>query len=471
MTRPPCGREETDLKQQEDQLRRGLEERHINLMALGATIGVGLFLGSATAIRAAGPAILLTYLLGGIVIFLIMRALGEMAITNPVAGAFSRYARDYLGPLAGYLTGWTYWFVWIVTCMAEITAVGVYMHMWFPAVPNWIWALAALSAMGAVNFIAVKLYGEFEFWFALIKIVTIVLMIVGGALMIVFGIGNGGVATGISNLWTHGGFMPHGIGGVIDALPIVMFAYLGVEMLGLTAGEARNPEKSLTKAVNSVFWRVLIFYIGALSVIMSIYPWDQIGTQGSPFVMTFSRLGIPAAAGIINFVVLTAALSSCNSGLFSTARMLYNLAQQDQAPRVLGRVNASGVPVYGVIVSVALLLVGVLLNYLAPQHVFVWLTSVSTFGAIWTWCVILIAQMRFRRTLSADRVARLPIRVPFYPLGSYAALAFLAFVVVLMAFMPDTRVALVIGPLWIVLLGIAYTVCYAKRPAVSTPKS
>ncbi|RQS76849.1 amino acid permease [Burkholderia sp. Bp8963] len=455
------------MKKEEDQLHRGLEERHINLMALGATIGVGLFLGSASAIRTAGPAILLTYLLGGIVIFLIMRALGEMAIANPVAGAFSRYARDYLGPLAGYLTGWTYWFVWIVTCMAEITAVGVYMHMWFPGVPNWVWALAALTAMGAVNFIAVKLYGEFEFWFALIKIVTIVLMIVGGGLMIAFGLGNGGVATGISNLWSHGGFMPNGFAGVIGALPIVMFAYLGVEMLGLTAGEARNPEKSLTKAVNSVFWRVLIFYIGALFVVMSLYPWDQIGTQGSPFVMTFSRLGIPAAAGIINFVVLTAALSSCNSGLFSTARMLYNLAQQGQAPRTLGRVNRSGVPVYGVLVSVALLLIGVLLNYLAPQHVFTWLTSVSTFGAIWTWCVILIAQQRFRRTVSADQVARLPIRVPFYPFGSYFALAFLAFVVVLMAFTPDTRVALVIGPVWVVLLGFAYLLFYANRPVAS----
>jgi AAT family amino acid transporter len=455
------------VKKQDDQLHRGLEERHINLMALGATIGVGLFLGSATAIRAAGPAILLTYLLGGIVIFLIMRALGEMAIHNPVAGAFSRYARDYIGPLAGYLTGWTYWFVWIVTCMAEITAVGVYMHMWFPGVANWVWALVALLMMGSVNFIAVKLYGEFEFWFALIKIVTIVLMIIGGALMITLGIGNGGVATGISNLWSHGGFMPNGISGVIGALPIVMFAYLGVEMLGLTAGEARNPEKSLTKAVNSVFWRVLIFYIGALFVIMSIYPWDQIGTQGSPFVMTFSRLGIPAAAGIINFVVLTAALSSCNSGLFSTARMLYNLAQQGQAPRMLGRVNDKGVPVYGVIVSVALLLVGVLLNYLAPQHVFVWLTSVSTFGAIWTWGVILIAQMRFRRTLSADQVARLPIRLPFYPFGSYIAIAFLTLVVVLMAFSPDTRIALAIGPLWIAALAVAYAVFYANRPAPS----
>ncbi|ONA07525.1 D-alanine/D-serine/glycine permease [Burkholderia pseudomallei] len=459
----PARRQETSVTSRDERLHRGLEERHINLMALGATIGVGLFLGSATAIRAAGPAILLTYILGGVAIFLIMRALGEMAIDNPVAGAFSRYARDYIGPLAGYLTGWTYWFMWIVTCMAEITAVGVYMHMWFPDVPNWIWTFAALIVMGAVNFIAVKLYGEFEFWFALIKIVTIVLMIAGGALMIVAGVGNGGVPTGVSNLWAHGGFLPNGWPGVVDALPIVMFAYLGVEMLGLTAGEARNPEKSLAKAVNSVFWRVVIFYVGALFVIMSVYPWNQIGTQGSPFVMTFSRLGIPAAAGIINFVVLTAALSSCNSGIFSTARMLFNLAEQGQAPERLASVNRRGVPVHGVLISVALLFVGVVLNYFAPQKVFVWLTSVSTFGAIWTWCVILIAQLRFRRRVSAERLARLPLRVPCYPLSSFVALAFLAFVVVLMAFSPDTRVALVIGPLWIAALTVYYYASQAWR--------
>ncbi|AJX89767.1 amino acid permease family protein [Burkholderia pseudomallei] len=451
------------MTSRDERLHRGLEERHINLMALGATIGVGLFLGSATAIRAAGQAILLTYILGGVAIFLIMRALGEMAIDNPVAGAFSRYARDYIGPLAGYLTAWTYWFMWIVTCMAEITAVGVYMHMWFPDVPNWIWTFAALIVMGAVNFIAVKLYGEFEFWFALVKIVTIVLMIAGGALMIVAGVGNGGVPTGVSNLWAHGGFLPNGWPGVVDALPIVMFAYLGVEMLGLTAGEARNPEKSLAKAVNSVFWRVVIFYVGALFVIMSVYPWNQIGTQGSPFVMTFSRLGIPAAAGIINFVVLTAALSSCNSGIFSTARMLFNLAEQGQAPERLASVNRRGVPVHGVLISVALLFVGVVLNYFAPQKVFVWLTSVSTFGAIWTWCVILIAQLRFRRRVSAERLARLPLRVPCYPLSSFVALAFLAFVVVLMAFSPDTRVALVIGPLWIAALTVYYYASQAGR--------
>lgn len=452
------------MQHQQDNLQRGLEERHINLMALGAAIGVGLFLGSASAIKMAGPAIMISYALGGVAIFLIMRALGEMAIHNPVAGSFSRYAQNYIGPLAGYLTGWNYWFLWIVTCMAEITAVGVYMGVWFPDVPHWIWALSALLMMGSLNFIAVKAYGEFEFWFALIKIVTIVLMIVSSVGMIAFGIGNGGIATGISNLWSHGGFMPHGVKGILMSMQMVMFAYLGVEMIGLTAGEAKNPKKTLARAVDSVFWRILIFYVGALFVVMSIYPWDQIGTTGSPFVMTFEKMGIPAAAGIINFVVLTAALSSCNSGIFSTGRMLYNLAQQGQALPMFGKVGKNGVPNMAVLISVTMLLGGVLLNYIAPKEVFTWLTAISTFGAVWTWAVILVSQLKFRRMLTPGQVAKLEHRMPFFPYGSYIALAFLLLVIGLMAYFPETRIALIIGPGWLVMLvALYYLLGYHKQ--------
>ncbi|RDD82975.1 amino acid permease [Dyella tabacisoli] len=449
----------------EQALKRGLGERHIRLMALGSAIGVGLFLGSANAIKLAGPAILLSYILGGAAIFIIMRALGEMAVHNPVAGSFSRYAQDYLGPLAGYLTGWNYWFMWLVTCVAEITAVGIYMSVWFPDVPQWIWALAAMAAMGAVNLAAVRAYGEFEFWFAMIKVVTIVLMIVGGAGMIVFGLGNHGTPTGISNLWTHGGLFPNGARGMLMALQMVMFAYLGVEMVGLTAGEAANPNKSIPQAINSVFWRILIFYVGALFVIMSIYPWNELGTHGSPFVMTFERLGIKSAAGIINFVVLTAALSSCNGGIYSTGRMLYNLAQQDQAPRAFATTSKGGVPSRAVLVSIVALLLGVLLNYLVPEKVFVWVTAISTFAAIWTWGVILISQMKFRRNLTAAERDGLVFRMPFYPYGSWIALAFLVLVIGLMAYFPDTRVALIVGPLWLVLLTVLYRVLgLAARP-------
>ncbi|SOY64629.1 amino acid permease [Cupriavidus taiwanensis] len=439
-----------------EHLQRGLGERHIRLMALGSAIGVGLFLGAGNAIKMAGPAIMLAYLIGGAMIFLIMRALGEMAVHNPVAGSFCRYAQDHMGPLAGYLTGWNYWFLWLVTCVAEITAVAIYMGMWFPDVPRWIWALAALAAMGSVNLMAVKAYGEFEFWFAMIKIVTIVLMLIGGGAMIVFGFGNGGVATGISNLWAHGGFMPNGASGVLMSLQMVMFAYLGVEMIGLTAGEARNPKKSIPDAINSVFWRILIFYVGALFVILALYPWNEIGAQGSPFVLTFERLGIKTAAGIINFVVLTAALSSCNGGIFSTGRMLYNLSLQGQAPAAFATVDRNGVPRRALLVSIAALLAGVLLNYLVPEKVFVWVTAISTFGAVWTWAIILVTQIQFRRGLSAAERKALAFRMPFWPYGSYIALAFLALVVALMAYFPDTRVALYVGPGWLVLLTICY---------------
>ncbi|WP_342540238.1 amino acid permease [Heyndrickxia sp. FSL K6-6286] len=438
------------------ELHRGLEERHITLMSLGACIGVGLFLGSAQTIELAGPAILIAYVIAGAMMFIIMRALGEMAIQNPVAGSFSRYAQEYLGPLAGFLTGWNYWFLWVVTCMAEITAVGVYMDLWFPDVPRWIWALAALVIMTLVNLITVKAYGEFEFWFALIKIVAIIAMIVIGLMIILFGFGNGGIATGISNLWRHGGFAPNGIKGILMSLQMVMFAYLGIEMLGVTAGEAKNPEKTISRAVNSVFWRILIFYVGALFVIMSIYPWNEIGTSGSPFVMTFEKIGIRQAAGIINFVVLTAALSSCNSGIFSTGRMLFNLAEQNQAPTSLKKVSKSGVPSLAIILSAAALLIGVILNYLVPEKVFTWVTSISTFGAIWTWAMILLSQLKYRKNLSAEEKAKIKFKAPFWPYGSYIALAFLIMVVILMGFFPDTRIALIVGPLWLLLLVAVY---------------
>ncbi|MFB3170318.1 amino acid permease [Neobacillus sp. 179-C4.2 HS] len=452
------------MQKNPNQLQRGLEERHITLMSLGAAIGVGLFLGSATAIKLAGPGIILGYAFAGMIMFFIMRALGEMAIQKPVAGSFSQYARDYLGALPGFLTGWNYWFLWVVTCMAEITAAGIYMEYWFPEVPRWIWALSALVIMASVNFLNVKAYGELEFWFALIKIVTIIFMIVSGIGMIVFGIGNGGIATGISNLWENGGILPNGITGVLMSLQMVMFAFLGIEMIGITAGEVKNPEKTLSKAIDSVFWRILIFYVGALFVIMSIYPWTEIGAQGSPFVLTFDKLGIPAAAGIINFVVLTAALSSCNGGIFSTARMLFNLAENDEAPKGFGKLNKNGVPSTAVLVTAGALLVGVVLNYLVPAKVFTWVTAISTFGAIWTWSMILLSQIKYRKGLNPNQVKGLKYKMPLFPFTSYVSLAFLLLVVGLMAFFPDTRIALIVGPLWLgILTAFYYGKGYHKR--------
>ncbi len=437
-------------------LERGLEERHIKMMAIGGAIGVGLFLGSATTIQAAGPSIIFTYAIAGIIIFFIMRSLGEMAVERPIAGSFSAYANDYISPLAGFLTGWTYWMFWVVTCMAEVTAVGIYMNFWFPDLPQWLSALVAVVLLTVINLTAVSAFGEIEFWFALIKVVTIIAMISIGALMIVTGIGNGGEPVGISNLYSHGGFFPHGISGSISTLTMVAFAFGGVELIGITAGEAKNPDKVIPSAINSVFVRILIFYIGSLFVIMCLYPWNSIGTAGSPFVLTFSKLGIGAAAGIINFVVLTAAASSCNSGVFTTGRMLFNLSNQGQAPAKFGTLNKTNVPKTAILASVACMLIGVVINYVAPGKAFTYVTSVGTFAGLFSWFMIVYTQMKFRKSLSPEQVGKLKFPSVFYPASNYITLLFLVGVFVSMLAGADTRIAAIVGVVWVAILVAAY---------------
>ncbi|MGO4704034.1 amino acid permease [Dyella sp. 2RAB6] len=432
-------------------LQRRLTPRHITFMALGMAIGAGLFLGSANAINLAGPSVLFAYLFGGAMIFIIMRALGEMAVHDPVAGSFSTYAHRYLGPFAGYLTGWNYWILMVGVGMAESTAVGIYMRQWFPDLPQWIWVFGSVAMIGGLNLMAVKVYGEMEFWFTLIKVVTVVLMILGGAGMIWLGWGNGGQPVGLVNLWQHGGWFPHGFTGMVLALPVVVFAFGGIETIGMAAGEAAQPERTIPRAVNSVLWRILIFYVGALFVIMAIYPWNQLGTQGSPFVTTFGKLGIPQAAGLINFVVITAALSGFNSTTFSGSRMLYSLSTKSQAPAFLGKVSEHGVPVRAVLVTLVCLVLGVVLNYLLPERIFAMMMSILAFNTVWTWMMVLIAHYSFRRRYGATRF---PLRA--WPLTSVVCLLFLAFVLFMLGYSPDTRVALYVGAGWVVLLSLAY---------------
>jgi AAT family amino acid transporter/D-serine/D-alanine/glycine transporter len=356
---------------------RGLKSRHVELIAIGGAIGVGLFLGSAKAIQNAGPGLIIAYAIGGLAIFFIMRALGEMLLYRPVAGSFVVYADEFIGPFAGFATGWSYWFMWVVTGMAELTAVGVYVGYWLPDLPQWISVLAALIVLYGANMLAVRAFGEMEFWFALIKVAMIVMLIVGGLAVILFHVGDLGATAGFSNLWSHGGLLPFGILGVLLAFQMVMYGFQGVELIGVTAGEAENPEAVLPRATNSIIYRILLFYIGALVVIMSLIPWNQLDPRTSPFVLVFDRIGIPGAADIVNLVVITAALSSCNSGLFSTGRMLHALSQISQAPSALGAINRRHLPARAITVSAALMLVGVLLNFLVPDRVFIWVTSVA----------------------------------------------------------------------------------------------
>ena len=439
-----------------EKLQRGLDNRHIQLIALGGAIGVGLFYGSSATIQMAGPSILISYLIGGLVIFTIMRALGEMAVDEPVSGSFSSYANRYLGPFAGYLTGWTYWFMWVVVGMAEITVVGVYVNYWFPDIPQWVTALATLVVITMINLTSVKAFGEFEFWFALIKVVAIIGMIVVGLGMILLGIGNGGQPIGFTNLWAHGGFMPNGMNGILMSLVLVMFSFGGVELVGITAGEAKNPRKSIPSAINNVVWRILIFYIAALGIMMSLYPWNEVGTNGSPFVLIFDKVGIPGAAHIINFVVLTAALSAFNSGLFSTGRMLYNLSLQNNGPKYFGKLNKHSTPRRGILFSSSFLLVAVFLNYIVPEKVFMYISSVATVAVITSWTIILVTQIKYRQSKTKEEVKKLAFKMPLYPASSYLALAFLAVVVVLMAFIEEMRVALIVAPVWFIVLYVGY---------------
>jgi amino acid transporter, AAT family len=439
-----------------EKLQRGLDNRHIQLIALGGAIGVGLFYGSSATIQMAGPSILLSYLIGGIVIFTIMRALGEMAVDEPISGSFSSYAHRYLGPFAGYLTGWTYWFMWVVVGMAEITVIGVYVNYWFPDIPQWVTALATLIVVTVINLMNVKAFGEFEFWLALIKVVAIIGMILVGLGIILFGFGNGGQPMGLDNLWAHGGFMPNGIEGILLSLVLVMFSFGGVELVGITAGEAKDPRKSIPSAINNVVWRILIFYIGALAIMMILYPWNEVGSNGSPFVLIFDKIGIPGAAHIINFVVLTAALSAFNSGMFSTGRMLYNLSLQNNAPKYFGRLNKHQTPRRGILFSASFLLVAVFLNYIVPEKVFMFISSVATVAVITSWTIILLTQIKFRQSKTKEEVGKLAFKMPLHPLSNYVALAFLAFVIVLMAFMDGMREALYVAPVWFLILYIGY---------------
>jgi histidine transporter len=446
------------MQQSEKGLKRGLSARHIRFMALGSAIGTGLFYGSASAIQMAGPAVLLAYLIGGAAVFMVMRALGEMAVHNPVAGSFGHYASTYLGPMAGFILGWTYAFEMVIVGMADVTAFGIYMGFWFPEVARWIWVLGIVSVVGGLNLCNVKVFGEMEFWLSLLKVAAIVAMILGGFGIMLFGISTapGAQATDISNLWSHGGFMPNGVGGLIASFAVVMFAFGGIEIIGVTAGEAKDPQHVLPRAINAVPLRILLFYVLTMFVLMSIFPWQQIGSQGSPFVQIFDNLGISSAATILNIVVISAAVSAINSDIFGAGRMMYGLAQQGHAPKGFARLSRNGVPWMTVVVMSVALLLGVLLNYLIPENVFLLIASIATFATVWVWLMILFTQVAMRRSMSAEQVAQLKFPVPFWPYAPMAAIAFMLFIFGVLGYFPDTQAALIVGVVWIVLLVLAY---------------
>lgn len=444
-------------KEKPQGLQRGLEARHIELIALGGTIGVGLFMGSASTLKWAGPSVLLAYIIAGLFVFFIMRSMGEMLFLEPVAGSFAVYAHKYMSPYFGYLTAWGYWFMWIAVGVSEITAIGVYVQFWFPEIPQWLPALIAVGMVALANLVAVRLYGELEFWFAMIKVTTIIVMILVGLGVILFGFGNGGEPIGFANLTEHGGFFAGGWKGFLFALCIVVASYQGVELVGITAGEAKNPKVTLKRAINNILWRILIFYVGAIFVIVTIFPWNGIGTAGSPFVLTFAKIGIVAAAGIINFVVLSAALSGCNSGMYSGGRMLYALAKNRQLPAALTKLSANGVPVNCIAITILCLLAGAMLNYIIPnpQQVFVYVYSASVLPGMVPWFVVLISQLHFRR-VHKEAIKTHGFKSVMFPYVNYLTIAFLLCVLVGMGINPDTRISLLVGAVFLAAVSVCY---------------
>jgi phenylalanine-specific permease len=429
-------------------MHRGLKNRHIQMISLGSAIGTGLFLVSGATIQTAGPIVLLGYALAGSVIFLMMRMLGEMAVARPVSGSWSTYAREYLGKPAGFIAGWNWWFTCIVVSMLELTAAGVFMDFWFPNLPHWVTAAVALAALTAVNLINVKAFGEFEFWFTLIKVAAVLAMIVLGV-AIVFGAGSY-EPTGLSNLWSHGGFAPTGLGGFMLSLVAVTFTFGGITSLGTAAGETTDPARTIPRAINQVIVRILVFYVGAIGVMLIIWPWDKVGTEGSPFVLMLVGLGVGGAATLLNIIVLTAVLSVLNTMTYSNARVLHGLAEGGQAPAILARTNSRGVPVVGLLVNSALVAVVVVLNLLFPGRLLMILVAIILSAELITWGSVVLSHLRFRNRFAAGA-----FKAPLYPIANYACLAFFALVLVLMTRIPDFRTGAIAFPLWLGGLTIA----------------
>ncbi|SDP89295.1 L-asparagine permease [Lentzea jiangxiensis] len=444
---------------------KALSKRQVQMIAIGGAIGVGLFLGAGGRLATAGPSLILSYALCGLAAFFVMRALGELVLHRPVAGSFVEYAREFIGPWAGFTSGWMYWVNWAMTGIAEITAVAIYMHKWFPDLPQWITALVALFVLVGINMLSVKLFGELEFWFSVIKVTAIVVFLVTGIGLVIAAADIGGTTASVSNTLGHGGLFPAGFGVALMTLQAVVFAYSAIELVGIAAGETKDPEKIMPRAINGVVYRIAIFYVGSVLLLTMLLPWDHFTGTESPFVTVFSALGIPAVGDIMNAVVLTAALSSCNSGLYSTGRILRSLAQKGEAPAFTGKMNSRHVPYGGILFTGAAYLFGVVLNYTVPKEAFDIAIAVASLGVVSTWATLIICQLRLRKKAMAGEIERPSYRMPGAPYTSWGTLAFLALVIGQMAFAGTAeKIAFWSIPVLALLLFVGWRFVKSRQP-------
>ena len=446
---------------QDQQLQRRLTNRHIQLIAIGGAIGTGLFMGSGKAISATGPGVLLVYAIIGGVLFLVMRALGEVLLSNLEYKSFADVAHDLIGPWAGFFTGWTYYVCWLVTAIAEVIAITAYVSFWWPDLPLWVAPVLTVTLLLGLNLTTVRAFGEIEFWFSIIKIVAIIALVVVGIVLVVIRFTPpSGAQADIANLWRDGGMFPEKFHGFAAAFQIAVFSFVGTELIGTTAAEAKDPEVTLPKAINAIPVRIVIFYLGALAAIMSVTPWREVSPESSPFVSMFSLAGLGIAAGLVNFVVLTAAASSANSGIYSTSRMLFGLSWSEHAPRVFRTLTARSVPGPALLVTCAALLTSIPLMYVSTSIMtaFIAVTTVASVLFIAVWCIIVVSYMRFR-VLRPELHEASAFRLPGGWIAAWGSLAFFAFVTwTLTVEEGETRLAVEVSPLWLVALGLAWWV-------------
>jgi len=452
-----------DVVASHDQPSRGLRSRHLQLMAMGGAIGAGFLLGSGSAIHSTGPGLLVLYLLAGAVMYLLMRALGEMALADPSGGSFSTYATTFLGPRMGFITGWSYWLCVVLVGMTEITAVGILVRHWFPELPQWQPALCAAALFYAINLRPARSFGETEYWFAMIKVVTLGGVLACGIAILFLGIGEVGKHAGVANLWMHGGFFPAGFFGAVAALPIVLFAFGGIEVLALAAAETEKPEQTLPRAIRGLFFRILILYVGSLAIVMMLFPWNSIDPRTSPFILVLQRAGLPAAENVVTLVAVTAILSAGNSVLFAASRMLRSLASASQAPARLRGLSQEGTPQFSVSVCAAAMLIGVALNYFIPERVLGDVMSMVGWLVLFVWATIMLTHLAYRRAVSRGDAKAVSFRVPGAPYSNWLVIATIGFAAVQLLIQGTGAVPFYILLSWFAILLVAYHVTTSQR--------
>lgn len=447
-------------------MKSDLTTRHIGMISIAGVIGAGLFIGSGAVINTTGPAAILSYSFAGLMVVLVMRMLGEMAAAHPTSGSFSTYARGAIGPWAGFTIGWLYWFFWVVVIAIEATAGAAIIQYWIPDFPLWLMTLILTLLLTGTNLFSVKSFGEFEYWFSLIKVVSIGLFLILG-LCVIFGWYPGIKAAGTVNLIGNGGFMPNGITSVLLGVTIVIFSFMGTEIVAVAAGESKNPVKSVKIATNSVIWRILIFFIGSVSIIVTLLPWNSADILVSPFVAVLDYIGIPAAAQIMNFVVLTAVLSCLNSALYANSRTLYGMAKKGDAPKAFLKLNSKGVPARAILFSTLFAYIAVIFNYISPDKVFLFLVNSSGAVALLVYLVIAFSHLRMRRQLERENPERLDIKMWFFPYLTYATIFCIAGVYIAMFIIKSLRMQAILTSLIAITVVASYFIFYRAKEHVA----